>query len=148
MLTNLKRSATAVWKGTGLEGSGVVSTPSKALTDLPYSHKSRFQNEDGLNGTNPEEMIAAAHAGCFNMALSFQLNGAGYTANSLETEAKVFMGKEGFDYHIARIDLILKGSVEGISEDEFQRLATAAKEGCPISMALSAVEITLDASLV
>lgn len=147
MTTNLRRSASAVWKGSGLEGSGIVNTRSGALNELPYSHRSRFKNEEGRDGSNPEEMIAAAHAACFNMALSFQLNGKGYTANSLNTEAKVILGQEGYDYHIERIDLILEGDVPNISDAEFQELATVAKENCPISQALSAVEISLSATL-
>lgn len=147
MTTNLRRSASAVWKGTGLEGSGVVTTRSGALNELPYSHRSRFKNEDGTQGSNPEELIAAAHAGCFNMALSFQLNGKGYTANSLDTTAKVIMAQEGHDYSISKIELELKGDVPNISIEEFQELAEAAKKGCPISQALASVEITLSVEL-
>lgn len=147
MTTNLRRSASAVWKGTGLEGSGVVTTRSGALNELPYSHRSRFKNEDGTQGSNPEELIAAAHAGCFNMALSFQLNGKGYTANSLDTTAKVIMAQEGHDYSISKIELELTGDVPNISIEEFQELAEAAKKGCPISQALASVEITLNVEL-
>ena len=147
MLTNLNRSATAVWEGTGLEGTGSFSTKSGALQGLPYSHRSRFKNEDGLNGTNPEELIAAAHAGCFNMALSFQLNGAGYTAKKLETKARVYMDQDGFDYTIAKIELDLQGDVPGIGLEEFQALAENAKKGCPVSQALSSVSISLNVSL-
>lgn len=148
MITKHIRTAEAEWKGTGLEGKGHISTPSKALQDLPYSHKSRFANEDGLNGTNPEELIAAAHAGCFNMALSFQLNGAGFTANSLRTTATVLLDQEGHDYSIARITLYLKGDVPGISEEVFGQLAEVAKQNCPISQALNSVPIDLKWSLV
>ncbi len=148
MITKHIRTAEALWEGTGLEGKGHVSTPSKAIENLPYSHKSRFENEDGLNGTNPEEMIAAAHAGCFNMALSFQLNGAGFTAKSLKTTATVLLDQEGHDYSIAKITLYLKGDVPGISEEVFGQLANVAKLNCPISQALNAVPIELKWSLV
>jgi osmotically inducible protein OsmC len=148
MITTLNRSATSLWEGTGLEGEGKLSTRSKAIEELPYSHRSRFKNEEGLNGTNPEELIAAAHSGCFNMALSFQLNGAGYTAKELETTAKVILAKEGYDYSISKIELNLRGSVPGIEFAEFKELAIRAKLGCPVSQALSAVDISLEISLV
>jgi osmotically inducible protein OsmC len=148
MLTNLNRSATAQWEGSGLEGLGTFSTQSGALQALPYSHRSRFKNEDGLNGTNPEELIAAAHAGCFNMALSFQLNGAGYTATKLLTKARVYMDQDGFDYSIAKIELDLQGNVPGIELQEFQALAESAKKGCPVSQALSSVPISLNVALI
>lgn len=148
MISQLKRSAKGVWKGTGLEGSGTVSSRSGALKELPYSHRSRFKNEEGIDGSNPEELLAAAHAACFNMALSFQLNGKGYTANSLETDARVFMGQEGVHWYVARIELHLQGDVPNISEEEFGQLAEAAKQGCPISKALKAVEVQLFYQLV
>lgn len=147
MITSLKRTATAVWKGTGLEGKGSLTTLSGALSDLPYSTKARFQNEDGTAGTNPEELIAAAHAGCFTMALSFQLNGAGFTADLLKTEAKVLLSKDGNEYTIAKIELHLTGQVPGISEEKFNELALRAKQNCPVSRALGAVEISLEATV-
>jgi len=142
----LKRRATAVWKGTGLEGTGTLNSPSGALKDLPYSTKARFENEDGTAGTNPEELIAAAHAGCFSMALSFQLVGAGFTADELRTEATITMSKVGVHWSIDAIRLELRGKVPGISEDKFLELAEAAKSGCPVSRVLNA-PITLDAKL-
>lgn len=146
----MKRVATAVWNGTGLEGSGRLSTPrSGALVDLPYSTKARFENEDGRMGSNPEELIAAAHAGCFNMALSFQLTGAGFPPDALETEAALSIEKDpdGTGWTITSVVLTLEASVPGIDEATFQEKAAAAKAGCPVSRALNA-EITLNASLV
>ena len=121
--------------------------PSGVLAKQPYSTKMRFVSEDGRDGTNPEELVAAAHSGCFAMALSFQLNGAGFTADELEVTAVVSMAKEGNDWSISGIALTLKGKVPGISNEKFQELANNAKVGCPISKALSAVPITLDATL-
>ena len=141
-----KRRATSKWTGSGLEGSGLLSGPSGVLNNTPYSTKARFQNEDGKDGTNPEELIAAAHAGCFNMALSFQIDGAGFTANELETTSTVTVDKNGNDYEITGIVLDLKGSVDGMDETKFKELAEKAKSGCPVSKALSAVPITLRVS--
>ena len=137
------RSATAEWKGDLKGGSGQVSTESGALKGQ-YSFSSRF--EEGT-GTNPEELIAAAHAGCFSMALSNILAGAGHTPESVKTEAKVRleMGDDGPS--VTRIDLLCEANVPGIGEADFLEHAEAAKKGCPISKALAAVEITLDASL-
>ena len=143
----MKRIATAQWKGAGIDGTGSLTTQSGAFQDQPYSFKTRFQNEDGKLGTNPEELIAAAHAGCFNMALSFQLAGAGFPATSLDTEAIVAMRNEDVHWHFDTITLNLEGDVPGIEEAKFLELATAAKDHCPISEALSAVKIILNASL-
>jgi lipoyl-dependent peroxiredoxin len=142
----LKRSARAVWRGTGLEGQGTLHTPSGALDGQPYSTRTRF-GEDGRAGTNPEELIAAAHAGCFAMALSFQLGGAGFPPEELDSEAEIRMEREGVHWSIAQVALRLRARVPGISDEEFQELAIAAKQGCPVSRALN-VEITLDARLV
>lgn len=144
----MKRVATANWKGAGIEGNGSLTTRSGAFKDRPYSFKTRFQNEDGTLGTNPEELIAAAHAGCFNMALSFQLAGAGFPATSLDTEAIVTMRNEDVHWHFDHITLNLEGEVPGIDEAKFLELANAAKDTCPISEALSAVKIVLNAKLV
>lgn len=144
----MKRSANAIWKGSGLEGKGTLTTKSGAFSQQPYSFKTRFKNEDGTLGTNPEELLAAAHAGCFAMALSFQLGGAGYTPEELETEAVVEMENEGVHYHIRRINLRLKAKVQGISKEQLTTLAKQAKETCPLSEALASVEITLDVTLV
>jgi lipoyl-dependent peroxiredoxin len=142
----LKRRGSAVWNGTGAEGKGTLSTFSGALKDQPYSTAMRFQSEDGKAGTNPEELIAAAHAACFNMALSFQLTGAGHPPDELRTQAVLTMEQEGVHWKITAVRLELRGSVPGIANDRFQELADAAKAGCPVSSALN-VEITLDAQL-
>jgi osmotically inducible protein OsmC len=142
----LKRRGTSKWTGSGLQGSGTLNGPSGVLTDTPYSTKMRFENEDGRAGTNPEELIAAAHAGCFNMALSFQIDGAGFTAKELETTSTVTIDKNGNDYEITGIVLDLKGAVDGMDEAKFKELAEKAKIGCPVSKALSAVPITLQVS--
>lgn len=144
----MKRKAKAQWIGTGLEGTGNLTTGSKAFNQHPYSYKTRFENEDGTLGTNPEELIAAAHAGCFTMALSFQLGGAGHPPQKLETEAILTMENEGVHYKITRIELSLKADVPGIDSGKFQELARNAKETCPVSQALSAVAIVLNAELV
>jgi len=142
------RRSSAVWNGSGKEGKGTLTSTSGVLSSTPYSFAARFENEDGKAGTNPEELIAAAHAGCFSMALSFQLSGAGFVPDELKTEAAVSIepGEGGFS--ITSIALKLEAKVPGISPDQFQELANAAKAGCPVSKALSAVEITLDAKLV
>lgn len=142
------RRSSAVWLGTGKEGKGSLTSTSGVLINTPYNTSARFENEDGKAGTNPEELIAAAHAGCFSMALSFQLTEAGFTEIELKTEAavKIEPGEKGFS--ITSIQLSLTGSVPGISQDEFIRIANAAKEGCPVSKALSAVPISLNAKLV
>ena len=143
----MKRRATAIWKGTGLEGSGSLSGPSKVLNDTPYSAKARFQNEDGTQGTNPEELIAAAHAGCFNMALSFTLAANEFTAEELKTKATVTIEKGDDGFAFTNIVLELQGKVPGISAEKFEELANMAKVGCPVSKALSAVPIDLKIEL-
>ena len=142
----LKRRATSKWTGSGLEGSGYLNGPSGVFNNTPYSTKARFQNEEGKDGTNPEELLAAAHAGCFNMALSFQIDGAGFTAKELETTATVTIEKIGDNFEITSIVLELKGSVDGMDEAKFKELAEKAKAGCPVSKALSAVPISLQAT--
>lgn len=143
----MKRTAQAIWKGTGMEGSGTLSTKSGVFKETPYSFKTRFKNEDGTEGTNPEELIAAAHAGCFNMALSFQLVKAGFTAEKLDTTAVVNMENVDGGFKIVGIELQLTASVPDISKKEFDELAATAKKNCPISQALSAVPITLTGGL-
>ena len=135
----MKRTATAVWNGSGKEGSGQVSSQSSVLNKAQYSYKSRF--EEGI-GTNPEELIAAAHAGCYSMKLSFVLGAAGFQPDSIETVSAVEL-KEGV---VTSSHLTVKASVPGISPEKFQECAEDAKVNCPISKALS-LEITLDASL-
>ena len=140
----MKRKATAIWKGTGLEGTGTLSSPSGFFDKSPYSAKTRFENEDGTQGTNPEEMIAAAHAGCFNMTLSFQIAGKDLKADELNTTATVTLEKDDAGFSITGIVLDLKGKVSGMDEAQFKELAEVAKENCPISKALSAVPISLN----
>ena len=140
-----KRTANAVWDGSLTEGSGTMRMASGAY-EGPYSFQSRFEEGDG---TNPEELIAAAHAGCFSMALSAELGTAGHDPQSVETEAIVHLDKVDEGFAIKRIELNTRARVPGISEDEFQQLAEGAKKGCPVSQALAAVEsIELDAQLV
>ena len=134
------RKASANWKGTGMEGVGTVSTQSTTLDNAQLSFKTRFA--DGV-GTNPEELIGAAHAGCFSMQLSFLLNEAGFTADNIDTAANVNF----LDGTIISIDLNLTASIQNISDEKFQEIALAAKAKCPISRLLNA-EITLTAALV
>lgn len=142
----MKRKAQAVWRGAGQDGAGTVSTGSGALQEQPYSAHTRFESEDGKAGTNPEELIAAAHAGCFAMALSFQLSGAGHPPDELSTEATVTLVKDEGGFSITAVHLDVEGKVDGISAEQFRELATKAKEGCPVSRVLDA-EITMDARL-
>lgn len=141
------RTAQAVWNGSGKEGSGTLTTPSGVLKQQPYSFKLRFVDEHGTDGTNPEELIAAAHAGCFSMALSFRLTGAGHVPDSLSTKAVLTLEQGPAGFSITGIVLKCEGKVPGISAEQFAELATAAKETCPVSRALS-VPITLEATLV
>lgn len=133
----MKRTATSVWKGSGKEGQGTLTTQSKAFDNQPYSFKLRFENEDGKQGTNPEELIAAAHAGCFNMALSVALGGKGYTPDELQTEAAVSLDKEGEGFAISKVVLKMKAKVPDISKEEFEKIANGAKENCPVSKVLN-----------
>lgn len=143
----MKRIAKAHWAGTGLEGKGTVSTPmSGALSSLPFDFKARFQSEDGTAGTNPEELIAASHASCFSMALSFQLAGAGFTATSISTTANLNMEKGDAGWSVTSVHLVVEASAPGITDAQFQELAAGAKAGCPISRLLNC-EITLSATL-
>ena len=134
------RKARAVWRGTGKDGKGELSADSGVLAGTPYSFKTRFENE---KGTNPEELIAAAHAGCFTMALAFQLQGAGFDPTELSTECAVTLEKEGQGFTIKTSALTLKGQVPGIDEAKFEELARAAEKNCPVSKVLNA-EITMD----
>jgi osmotically inducible protein OsmC len=138
------RKAKAVWRGTGRAGHGQLSTDSGVLAESPYSFRTRFENE---KGTNPEELIAAAHAGCFTMALAFQLQGAGYTPTELSTEAAVSLDQEGQGFRISRSALTLRAAVPGLDEATFAQMAADAEKNCPVSKVLNA-EITLDAKLV
>lgn len=140
------RSANVVWHGTGKEGAGTLSTLSGAIKDLPYSFKARFVDESGMSGTNPEELIAAAHAGCFTMATAVQLSNAGFAPEELKTESKLTMEPVNGANTITKIHLTMNGRVPAITNEQFQELATKAKEGCPVSRLLKA-EITLTATL-
>jgi len=143
----MKRFASAVWNGDGLTGSGRLTTQTGVFKNQPYSFKMRFGDDAGKTGTNPEELIAAAHAGCYSMALSFGLVAAGYKAEELMTTAEVELQNQDNGFSIAGIHLKLEGKVPGLSSEKFQELAAAAKIGCPISKALAAVPITLEAKL-
>jgi lipoyl-dependent peroxiredoxin len=138
------RKARAVWNGTGRTGSGHLSTESGVLAQTPYSFKTRFESE---KGTNPEELIAAAHAGCFTMALAFQLQATGYVPTELKTEAAVTLEPEGQGFRISRSDLTLHAQVPNLDEASFARIASDAEKNCPVSKVLNA-EITLDARLI
>jgi osmotically inducible protein OsmC len=142
----LKRTSTAVWRGTGPKGNGAISTLSGALKDAPYGFNTRFTSEDGKAGTNPEELIAAAHASCFTMALAFQITNAGKEPTELKTTATVTMEKQDIGWTIVAIALDTQGTVPGLGADQFQSLAEEAKKNCPISRALASVpSITLTA---
>ena len=134
------RTATARYDGFGKDGKGHLATQSGVLTDQPYGFGTRFGDEPG---TNPEELAAAAHAGCFTMALSFALAGAGYSAGQLETRAAVTLDKDANGFRITRSALTLTARVEGIEEAEFARIAAEAKANCPISKLFN-TEITLN----
>ncbi len=143
----LKRTSTAVWHGTGPKGNGTLTTLSGAFKDQPYSANARFQSEDGKAGTNPEELIAAAHSGCFTMALAFQLTNAGFEPTELTTVATVSMEKQDPGWTITNIHLETSGKVPEVDAAKFGELADTAKKGCPISRALSATPITMTATL-
>ena len=139
----MKRSASAVWSGGLKDGKGSISTQSGVLADAQYSFGTRF--EEG-QGTNPEELIAAAHAGCFSMALSAQLNNAGQTAERIQTEATVTLEKKDEGFTVTAVHLKVRGKVPGITPPDFEKAAQAAKTGCPISRLLKA-EITMETKL-
>ena len=141
----MDRSASAVWHGSLKEGKGTISTQSGTLKETQYSFGTRFA--DGV-GTNPEELIAAAHAGCFTMALSAQLTEAGLIPDSIETTAVVTLDLHGEGPTITKIHLTTKAKVPGVDKPKFDELANKAKVGCPVSKVLKAAEITLDATLV
>jgi len=138
------RKASAVWNGTLKEGNGTMKMQSGAY-EGKYSFGSRFEEDPG---TNPEELIAAAHAGCFSMALSGALTKSGFTPERVETSAKAHLEKVGEGFKITRIMLTCEASVPGIDDAAFQDLAAGAKAGCPVSRALAGVDISLDAQLV
>ncbi|MES2705982.1 MAG: OsmC family protein [Verrucomicrobiota bacterium] len=140
----MKQKASAVWQGTLKEGAGSLSTGSGALSAKPYSFKTRFEGEQG---TNPEELIGAAHAGCFSMAFSMILGMAGFTPDKIETTATITLDQVEGGFAITASHLDMTASIPGIDDATFQDLAAKAKAGCPVSKVLNAA-ITLDAKLV
>ena len=143
-MASFKRSAESVWRGAGKDGKGTLATQSGTLSNVAYSAGMRF-GED--KGTNPEELLAAAHAGCFNMALAFGLAGAGHAPEELRTTAEVKIESDGPGFSIKTIKLSVKGRVPGISEADFKKAAEGAKAGCPVSKLFKGAEIALDAQL-
>ncbi|MES2339105.1 MAG: OsmC family protein [Pseudomonadota bacterium] len=137
------RTASARYDGLGKTGKGHVSTQSTVLSETPYAFNTRFEDEPG---TNPEELIAAAHASCFTMALSFALAGAGYSDGTLETKAAVTLDKDGDGFKVTKSALTLTATVDGIAPEKFAEIAEGAKKGCPISKLLNA-EVTLEHTL-
>jgi len=138
------RKASAIWQGTGRDGAGHLTTDSGVLSSTPYSFKTRFESEQG---TNPEELIAAAHAGCFTMALAFALQAAGFTPTELTTEAAVSLVPEGAGFKIDKSALTLRATVPCIHQEKFDEIAASAEKNCPISKLINAA-ISLDATLI
>ncbi|MFC0669057.1 OsmC family protein [Azotobacter chroococcum] len=139
----MKRTGSAVWQGNLKEGKGSLSTQSGALKKQPYGFNTRFEDQPG---TNPEELIGAAHAGCFSMALAKMLGDAGLTPERLETQAEVSLEKQGEGFAITAVDLTLRARVPGATPERFDEIANQAKEGCPVSKLLNA-RINLKATL-
>ena len=140
----INRTGSAAWAGSLKEGKGAISTQSGALKSYPYGFGSRFE---GVPGTNPEELIAAAHAGCFTMALSLALGEAGFTAEQMDTNATVALEKVADGFSITSSHLVLRAKIPNIDNATFQSIAAKAKAGCPVSKVLNA-QVSLDASLV
>ncbi len=142
----IEKTASVHWEGQGKKGQGQISTETGALKAYPYGFASRF--EDDRRGTNPEEILGAAHAACFTMAFSFACDKAGFGTTSVDTQARVRLAPQGDGFVIDRIALTLKATVPGIDESQFQEIALAAKSDCPLSKALASVaEISLQATL-
>ena len=140
------KQASVHWEGAGKTGQGKISTETGALKDYPYGFASRFG--DDRKGTNPEEIVGAAHAACLTMALAFALEGEGLAATSIDTRAAVRLVKDGAGFKIDRIALELEATIPGLDDAKFQQIAAGAKAGCPLSKALASVdEITLKATL-
>ena len=138
----MSKYANAEWHGTGKEGKGILSTETKFLNNTPFTSASRFG--DAKDGTNPEELVAAAHAGCFSMKLSYVLNAAGFTADTIETKCDITLG----DGAITKSHLTVKAKIPGISKEQFDECAKNAKENCPISKSLNPnINISMEASL-
>lgn len=144
----MKRTSSATWRGDGMTGVGTLATQSGVLDHQPYSFKGRFVSEDGHAGTNPEELLAAAHAGCFSMAMAFALTSVGHPPQELVTQAAVDMHQVDGQFAITGIVLMLRAKVSGISSEEFQAYAAAAMSSCPMSKALASVPLSLVAELV
>ncbi len=143
----MKRTAEAHWIGDGKTGVGSLNTQSGVLKEQPYSFNSRFVSENGKAGTNPEELLGAAHAGCFSMQLSFMISEAGFKVDDIKTQASVeILNKDG-GFEITEIVLNLRAKIPGISKDKFEEISQKAKEGCPLSKALAATKITLFSEL-
>jgi lipoyl-dependent peroxiredoxin len=142
-MSGMTRKAKAVWKGTGKEGTGTINAESGVLKDTPYSFSKRFGDEPG---TNPEELLAAAHSACFAMALSFGLNKEGFTADELAVDCGVTVAQDGGGFTITKSALTLNARIPGIDEAKFQEIAAGAKANCPVSK-LYKCEVTLDAKL-
>lgn len=142
-MATIKRTAQAQWNGSIKEGAGTLTAPGGALKNTPYSFASRFES---ANGTNPEELIAAAHAGCFTMALTFIMSNSGITPTKLATNATLSMEQAGGGWQISAIHLDVTGTVPGIDAAKFQQLAGEAKANCPVSKVLNA-KITMEAKL-
>lgn len=142
----MEKHASVHWEGRGVKGVGRISTETGALKDYPYGYASRF--EDDKKGTNPEEILGAAHAGCFTMAFSFACDKAGFATEKVDTKAMVSLVKDGEGFTINKIALTLEAVVPGIDEETFQKIAAGAKANCPLSKALKSVpEITMTATL-
>ena len=139
----MKRNVNAIWNGDGIDGNGFLTAQSGAFNKMPYSFKTRFENDNGDLGTNPEELVASALAGCFNMKLAFVLNEANFNPAELNTNATLTF----IDGSVISIELILKGKVPNLNEEKFIEFAEDAKKNCPISGVLNC-EIILNASLV
>lgn len=140
----MEKFASAHWEGEIKKGKGSISTESGAIKDQPYGFNTRFEGE---RGTNPEELIGAAHASCFSMALSLELGNAGFISDSIDTKATVTLEKDDDGFSITKIHLDLTASIPDISDERFEELANRAKQGCPVSKLLNA-DITLDAKRV
>jgi len=140
----LIRSANATWKGNLKEGKGAVSTESGLIKEADYSFSKRFENE---KGTNPEELLGAAHAACYSMALSASLEKAGHRPKSVTTSDKVFLEKSDAGFSITKIEMTCEAEVEGVDEKEFLKIAEETKKGCPVARALTGVEFVLNAKL-
>ena len=143
-MAGFKRKGESIWNGGGKDGTGKLTSESGAISGLAYSFAKRFGEE---KGTNPEELLAIAHAGCFNMALAFGLAGEGHAPEELRTTAEVSIEQEGGGFTIKTVALKLRGKVPGLSADDFKKAAQTAKENCPVSKLFKGAEITLDAEL-